>query len=140
MAKKVMKAADEAPKKRLKVMKAKKTRRPSTHSRQARAIECDVDVNRQIMGATKEELCALGVDVVHSALQSQRRYCRKRKREQRIKHAYGEENLIRRCAKVMNVDLGKQIEMPPDSGSMKWWHKGRKELIDAILKAITDAM
>ena len=85
---------------------------------------------------SKEELCSMNEGEIRTALQNQTRYSRKRRREYMHISRTGEENLIRKLAKTMNVNLGKQVEQPSGSGCIRWWHKGRKEIIEDIVSAI----
>ena len=85
---------------------------------------------------SKEELCSMNEGEIRTALQNQTRYSRKRRREYVHISRTGEENLIRKLAKTMNVNLGKQVEQPPGSGCIRWWHKGRNEIIEDIVSAI----
>ena len=73
---------------------------------------------------------------MRSTLEAQGRYSRKRHRGHGQENSTGEENQIRKWAKLLGMDLGKKVEDPSDSGNMKVWCKGKREIIDDIVEAV----
>jgi hypothetical protein len=80
----------------------------------------------------REKLVSLGSDVVRAALEHQRVYCRKRGREHRL-HV---NNVLRKCARVTGVSLGKDVEVSRRKKDETVWHKGRKQIAEEIIEAI----
>ena len=84
-------------------------------------------------GSLKTALADMGVGTVRAALDAQRRYTRKRRREHAEQAISGEDIIVRKCAKALNINLGKLVEDLSGNGTKRWWHKGRSELIEDIL-------
>ena len=86
--------------------------------------------------STKDELIRLGPTTVRNLLEAQSRYSRKRHREHAHKNTKGEENKIRKWAKMLDIGLGKQVDDPLSEGGTKWWCKGKQEIIDEIVAVV----
>jgi hypothetical protein len=88
---------------------------------------------------TKDDLIRMMPAVVRGSLEAQGRYSRKRHKEHAVEKSMGEENKIRKWAKLLGINLGKQVVSPSSEDNMTWWHKSRRELIDEIVAAVESA-
>ena len=85
---------------------------------------------------TKEELIRMGPAVVRQVLEAQGRYSRKRRREHAYEGSTGKANNIRIFARILGINLGYQVPDPFADSGMRWWHKGRRTLIEEIVQVI----
>ena len=83
---------------------------------------------------TRKGLLQMGPQAVREALEAQRRYSRKRHREDAHEERIGETNTIRLLAALMGICLGYQVETV--DGEMAWRHKARRTLIEEIVRAV----
>ena len=88
---------------------------------------------------TKDDVIRMGPAVVRSLLEAQGRYSRKRHREHAVAYSTGEDNKIRKWAKLLNINLGKLVADPSREDGAAWWHKGKRELINEIVAAVESA-
>ena len=87
---------------------------------------------------TKEDLIQMGPAAVRQLLEAQGRYSRKRRREHACEGATGKANAIRKFAGVLGISLGYQVPDPSTDAGMKWWHKGKRMLIEEIVQVINE--
>ena len=73
---------------------------------------------------------------VRSALEAQSRYSRRKHRGHGQENSTGEENRIRKWAKLLGIGPGKEVEDPSENGNMKVWCKGKREIIHDIVDAV----
>ena len=85
---------------------------------------------------TTTDLIQMGPVAVRDALEAQGRYSRKRRREHARRGSTGEDNLIRKWARVMGINLGYQIEV---NGEQEWRHKSRTSITEEIVRAVAAA-
>ena len=88
---------------------------------------------------TKDALVRMGPSTVRNVLEAQGRYSRKRHKEHAYENSKGQKNKIRKWAKVLGINLGKQVCDISGESNMKWWHKSRHELTDEIVAAVENA-
>ena len=88
---------------------------------------------------TKADVIRMGPVLVRRVLEAQGRCSRKRHREHAVAHSTGEDNKIRKWAKLLNINLGKLVADPSREDGMKWWHKGKCELINEIVAVVESA-
>ena len=85
---------------------------------------------------TKADLIRMGPVVVRFWLEAQGRCSRKRHREHAVAHSTGDENKVRKWAKLLDINLGKLVADPSREDGVAWWNKRKCELIEEIVATV----